>query len=123
MPLSFATLATPAGRLRVIGWFEAVSYLVLLGIAMPLKYVWGMPRAVSVPGMVHGVLFCLYVLAALQTWQEDEWHPKTLALSLVASVVPFGPFFFDRYLDKHEPGASDRDDEGAARTDETAPEP
>ncbi|HTO03360.1 MAG TPA: DUF3817 domain-containing protein, partial [Opitutus sp.] len=50
-------LKTPLSRLRFIGWWEGVSFLVLLGIAMPLKYLAGEPAAVRVVGMAHGILF------------------------------------------------------------------
>src|SRR5690606_39635762 len=64
------------GRLRVIGWWEGVSFLVLLGVAMPLKYLAGQPAAVQVVGMAHGVLFLLYVFAAVQAAVEHGWTVK-----------------------------------------------
>ncbi len=89
------SLKTPLGRLRVIGWWEGVSFLVLLLVAMPLKYVWDMPLAVRVVGMAHGVLFMLYVLAAIQAALEYDWPWKKTALVLIASVLPAGPFIVD----------------------------
>ena len=95
------SLKTPLGRLRVIGWWEGVSFLVLLLVAMPLKYYWGMPKAVSVVGMAHGVLFMLYVLAAIQAALEYDWPWKKTALVLIASVLPAGPFVVDAKLLRH----------------------
>ena len=95
------SLKTPMGRLRVIGWWEGVSFLVLLLVAMPLKYYWGMPKAVSVVGMAHGVLFMLYVLAAIQAALEYDWPWKKTALVLIASVLPAGPFVVDAKLLRH----------------------
>lgn len=89
------SLKTPLGRLRVIGWGEGVSFLVLLLVAMPLKYFWDLPLAVRVVGMAHGVLFILYVLAAMQAALEHDWPWKRTAIVLIASVLPAGPFVVD----------------------------
>lgn len=83
------------GRLRVIGWWEGASFLVLLGIAMPLKYLAGEPGAVRVVGMAHGVLFMLYVAAAVQAATEHGWSWRRTGLVLLASVLPAGPFVVD----------------------------
>src|SRR5688572_20470345 len=89
------SLKTALGRLRIIGWWEGVSFLVLLGVAMPLKYFAGSPGAVRVVGMGHGILFILYVLAAIQAALEYNWPWKRTALVLLASVLPAGPFIVD----------------------------
>lgn len=88
-------LKTPLGRLRVIGTWEGVSFLVLLLIAMPLKYFAGWPLAVRIVGLAHGVLFLLYVWAAIQATLEYRWALRRLALLLLASVLPAGPFVAD----------------------------
>jgi integral membrane protein len=88
-------LKTPLGRLRVVGWWEGMSFLLLLGVAMPLKYFADWPLGVRVVGMAHGVLFLLYVLAAIQAALEYNWPWKRTALVLVASVLPAGPFVVD----------------------------
>lgn len=88
----------------MIGWWEGVSFLVLLGVAMPLKYFAGMPQAVRVVGMAHGVLFMLYVLAAIQAAVEYNWPWKKTALVLIASVLPAGPFVVDAKLLRDEAG-------------------
>ena len=90
-----SSLKTPLGRLRLIGWWEGVSFLVLLGVAMPLKYFAGWPAAVRVVGMAHGILFLLYVLATIQAAMEYDWPWKRTALVLLASVLPAGPFVVD----------------------------
>jgi integral membrane protein len=66
-------LNTPLARLRAIGLVEGVSFLVLLLIAMPLKYLAGQPLAVKYVGWAHGVLFVLYLLAVLETWISRRW--------------------------------------------------
>jgi integral membrane protein len=91
-------LQTSIGRLRVIGFWEGVSFLVLLGLAMPLKYLAGEPGAVRVVGLAHGVLFMLYVAAALQAAFEHKWPWKKTALILLASLLPAGPFIVDAKL-------------------------
>ena len=91
-------LKTSIGRLRVIGFWEGVSFLVLLGIAMPLKYYAGQPGAVRVVGMAHGILFMLYVWAAIQAALDHHWTWKRTAIVLVASLLPAGPFVVDAKL-------------------------
>jgi integral membrane protein len=79
-----------------IARFEGLSFLVLLGVAMPLKYLWGMPTAVRVVGMAHGVLFMCYVLLVFLVCEERHWGRVTLLMALLASVVPAGTFLFER---------------------------
>lgn len=89
-------LKTPLGRLRVIAFAEGVSFLVLLGIAMPLKYMADMPQAVRVVGMAHGVLFILYILLLVQVAIELSWTFGRSVLAFLASLVPFGTFYADK---------------------------
>lgn len=82
--------------------FEGISFLVLLGIAMPLKYIWGKPMAVSVIGMAHGVLFMAYILWAFLAKQQYKWNLTELFWVLLASILPFGTFVVDaRILKKY----------------------
>jgi len=83
------------GRLRIIAFLEGISYLVLLGIAMPLKYLVGIPQVVRVVGMAHGVLFILFVILLIQVATEKSWSFKKSALSFVSSLIPFGTFYAD----------------------------
>ena len=82
---------------------EGASFLLLLFVAMPLKYMAGEPGMVRVVGMAHGVLFVLYLFAVLQAHLAYRW-PLTRSLMLaLASVLPFGPFWVDaRILRKVE---------------------
>lgn len=95
-------LQSPVGRLRVIGIAEGVSLLVLMGIAMPLKYLAGKPDAVRVVGWLHGLLFVAFVLAALMVYRQRKWPFGKLVLAVVAAFLPFGTFVFDRQLRKEE---------------------
>lgn len=88
-------IKTALGRLRIIAFLEGVSYLILLGIAMPLKYLVGLPQAVRVVGMAHGVLFVLFVLLLIQVATEKSWSFKKSALSFISSLLPFGTFYAD----------------------------
>lgn len=91
-------LKTSLDRLRVVGMLEGASFLLLLGVAMPLKYMAGMPQMVRVVGMIHGVLFLLYVAAVFQASAELRWPMRRIVAALAASVLPFGPFVFDAHL-------------------------
>lgn len=88
-------LKTSLGRLRIIAFAEGMSFLILLGIAMPLKYIAGIPEAVRVVGMAHGVLFVLYVVLLIQVAIERDWSWKKSILAFLASLVPFGTFYAD----------------------------
>ena len=81
---------------KIISFLEAVSFIVLLCVAMPLKYIWDMPQLVQVVGMAHGVLFILYIVFAIYAWQVLHWSFKKLSIAIVCSVVPFGPFYVER---------------------------
>jgi integral membrane protein len=91
-------LRTSLGRLRAVGFLEGISFLVLLGIAMPLKYLAHEPTAVRIVGMAHGVLFVLYVLLVIQVSLERSWSWRQALLALVVSVVPFGTFWAEKRL-------------------------
>jgi integral membrane protein len=93
-----SVLKDPLARLRIVGMLEGISFLVLLGIAMPLKYLAGRPEMVSMVGRAHGALFLLYVAVALQTSLALGWTPRRVLAALAASVLPFGPFVFDAHL-------------------------
>ncbi len=75
---------------------EAISFLVLLGIAMPLKYIWDMPEMVQVVGMAHGILFMLYIAGAWLMKEKLNWNWTTFFIAVACSVLPFGPFYIER---------------------------
>ena len=95
-------LGTPIGRLRLIGIAEGLSLLVLLGIAMPLKYLANQPEAVKITGWIHGVLFVAFVVAVLVMYYERNWPFKKVVLAFIAAFLPFGTFVFDAHLKKEE---------------------
>jgi len=91
-------MRNPVQDLRIIGFAEGISYLLLLFVAMPLKYAAGLPLAVRIVGTLHGVLFILYVVAALRAACSRKWPFLRLLEALIASLYPFGTFVFDRKL-------------------------
>ncbi len=88
-------LSTPLARLRIVGFLEAISFLLLVGVAMPLKYFAAQPLAVRYVGMAHGILFLLYLLALVPVALDYKWKAKTIAWAFLASLLPAGPFVFD----------------------------
>ena len=88
----------------MVGILEAISFLVLLGIAMPLKYFAGLPEAVKVAGWTHGVLFMLFCCFLLDAKQQASWSFRQTGAVLVAALLPFGPFVIDRRLRKEDEG-------------------
>jgi integral membrane protein len=92
-------------NLRKIGNVEGVSYLALLGIAMPLKYLKDMPVAVRIAGSIHGFLFVLFMLALMIVWRKKNWSYDKVAFAFLASIIPFGTFYLDKKLRKEESNA------------------
>ena len=84
-------LTTALGRLRLTAWIEGTTYL-LLGITMPLKYIYDMPQPNYIVGMLHGVFFILYCLLVLQVAYRDRWKRLHTFWALLASLIPFGTF-------------------------------
>lgn len=91
-------LKSSVGRLRLLGLLEGISLLVLIGVAVPLKYFHGDPTLVRAIGPVHGLLFLLFVLNTLQVSVQYHWRFATTCKVLLACVVPFGTFYVDRKI-------------------------
>ena len=85
-------------NLILVGHLEGISYLLLLFIAMPLKYKFGLPIAVKMAGMLHGVLFIAFVGQLFMASQMVPLNTKQVVKSFVLSIVPFGTFFLSRVL-------------------------
>ncbi|MEL7221975.1 MAG: DUF3817 domain-containing protein [Bacteroidota bacterium] len=95
--LSF--LLTATGRLRLITFLEGVSLLLLVFVAMPLKYYWNDPSWVKAIGPVHGALFVLFVFMALRFAVQESWSFwDTILRVFLASFVPFGTFVVDHQV-------------------------
>ena len=91
-------LSTNIGRLRILGYLEGLSYLVLLGICMPLKYWAEIPGPTYYAGMAHGMLFIAYCMWIVIAAFEHKWRLSKIALAFIASLLPFGPFVADAKL-------------------------
>ncbi len=87
-------------RFRYVSIAEGISFLLLLFIAMPLKYWADMPLMVKYTGWIHGVLFLAYLLQGLQTALVLKWSAGRVAVAVIASLLPFGPFILERKLKK-----------------------
>ena len=88
--------------LRWVGFLEGISFLLLLFIAMPMKYMFDNPILVKYVGMGHGVLFIAFLVVLFVVCEKQKWSLKMFILGLIASILPFGPFVFDAKLKKIE---------------------
>ena len=86
---------------RIISFLEGISYLLLLFIAVPIKYFQGDVSYVKMLGMQHGILFMSYVVLAIVIQKQMKLNLKNLGIVILASVIPFGTFYVDKkYLQK-----------------------
>lgn len=91
---------TAIESLRRVGKLEGVSFLVLLGVAMPLKYFAGLPLAVKIVGWAHGVLFVWFVVALVRAKLRANLTLAQTLVVFIAALLPFGPFVIDRRLER-----------------------
>lgn len=90
---------TTTGRLRLVAFLEGISLLVLVIIAVPLKYLYNDPELVKMMGPIHGALFLLFVFNTLRVGIEQHWKfTHTTWKVLVACFIPFGTFYIDYKL-------------------------
>ena len=94
--IKYQSIMNVLKQFRLVAIAEGISFLVLLFIAMPLKYGADMPLAVKYTGWVHGLLFVFYIYALLQVWQQYKWNLRMMSLAMLASVLPFGTFYFEK---------------------------
>ncbi len=92
------TNVSAVNRLRVVGLLEGVSFLVLLGVAMPLKYLAGIPEMVRIVGWTHGLLFMAFLAAVADVARRMCWSYEQVAGAVAAALLPFGTFVLDRRL-------------------------
>ena len=81
---------------RITSYLEGISYLLLLGVGVPMKYLAGNDSLVKTLGMPHGILFMAYIFLAIIIKQKMNWDNKTIIIVLIASVIPFGTFYVDK---------------------------
>ncbi len=90
-------------RFMTIAFVEGISYLLLLLVAMPLKYFANIPEGVKYIGWAHGVLFVLFCFYLLKVWIGFRWSFGKVLLAFIASLLPFGTFVLDARLKKEYP--------------------
>ena len=81
---------------RIISFLEGISYLLLLFVAVPIKYFQGDVSYVKMLGMPHGILFMSYVVLAIVIQKQMKWNLKNLGIVVLASIIPFGTFYVDK---------------------------
>lgn len=95
--LSFKTI------FRIVALLEGVSYILLLFVATPIKYLGNDPQYVKLLGMPHGLLFMAYITLAIILKNDFQWNTKQFLIVLVASIIPFGTFYIDKVYLKETP--------------------
>ena len=85
-------------RFRIVALAEGLSYVVLVFIGMPLKYLADQPGTVEVVGWIHGFLFIAYLLLGVMAAADEEWSKRFMGWAFAAAMVPGGTFYLDRYL-------------------------
>jgi len=83
-----------------MGYLEGISFLILLGICVPLKHIYGIPEPTKIVGMAHGILFILYGIFLIEVRSDHGWDIKTTILSFIAAFLPFGTFIADSKIFK-----------------------
>lgn len=96
--------------LRKAGIAEGISFLLLLGIAMPLKYLLKQPMAVTIVGWAHGILFVAFLFLAWEVKTDRNKSWKWFAVAFLAAIIPAGTFFFDKKLKEEETISSTQSD-------------
>jgi integral membrane protein len=81
---------------RLISFLEGISYLLLLFIAVPIKYFQGDATYVKMLGMPHGILFMGYIILVILIQKQMKWNLKTMGVVALASIIPFGTFYVDK---------------------------
>ncbi len=86
---------TNISRLRLFGYLEGISFLILLGVCVPLKHIYGMPKPTMYVGMLHGILFMAYCFYVYTVKDEQKWNASKTFWAVLAAFLPFGTFVAD----------------------------
>ncbi|MGJ8676183.1 MAG: DUF3817 domain-containing protein [Akkermansiaceae bacterium] len=95
-------LRTSIGRLRLISIIEGLSYLFLLYHSFYSKRMLGIDDAIKTPGMIHGILFCIFCIALLDAMLAHKWKLRIPALIFLASLIPLAPIWVEIWLKKQQ---------------------
>ena len=90
------TIATALRNYRVAAWVTGIGLLVLVFVAMPLKYLFGEPRPVALVGMLHGFFYMAYIVCTLILTERCRWRPFDALVILLAGTVPIASFVAER---------------------------
>ena len=85
-------------KFLLINKIEGLSYIILLFIAMPIKYYFGFPLATKVMGSIHGALFVIFIYRLYKVSRKIGFSFKENILYFILSLIPFGSFYTDRFL-------------------------
>ncbi|MDF3051138.1 MAG: rane protein [Pseudonocardia sp.] len=92
------SIATALRNYRVAAWVTGIGLLVLVFVAMPLKYFLGEPRPVAVVGMLHGFLYMAYIVCTLILAERTRWRPLEAVVILLAGTIPIASFVAERQV-------------------------
>ena len=92
------SIATALRNYRVAAWVTGIGLLVLVFVAMPLKYFFGEPRPVAVVGMLHGFLYMAYIVCTLILAERTRWRPLEAVVILLAGTIPIASFVAERQV-------------------------
>ena len=92
------SIATALRNYRVAAWVTGIGLLVLVFVAMPLKYFLGEPRPVAVVGMMHGFLYMAYIVCTLILAERTRWRPLEAVVILLAGTIPIASFVAERQV-------------------------
>jgi len=98
---------TAVGRFRIIAFLEGLSFVLLVFVAMPLKYGMGLPQAVRLVGMAHGVLFVAFIVTLAGAALAASWTLRQVAVAFAASLLPFGTLLMDRTWRSMDPAVKE----------------
>jgi integral membrane protein len=81
---------------RVMAWVTGTGLVILVFVAMPLKYFWGQPMLVSIVGMLHGFFYMAYIVCTLVLAERCRWRPLDALVILACGTIPLASFFAER---------------------------
>jgi integral membrane protein len=90
------SIPTALRNYRIAAWVTGIGLLVLVLVAMPLKYIFGQPQLVAVVGVTHGFLYMIYIVCTLLLAERCRWKPLDALLILIAGTVPVASFVAER---------------------------
>jgi integral membrane protein len=95
-------MKTTMDKFILINFVEGISFLILLFIAMPLKYMFDYPVATKIFGMIHGILFIMFLILLSQAIQKYKFSLKFSLILFIASLIPFGTTWTDKKLKQYK---------------------